>query len=630
MKKFLAAEAAGNPIPPPPRVCRFVYYILEEKKVSELWVNLEDSSVIKYVQHPRGVHPPIDPWEADDARKIVWNDPRFLDAIEKCGMTQKLDCVTFDGWMYGSNAPAEGPNRLGIKDRIMLLLIYVRDPATNHPDSNMYSFPLPFVPIYDVLESKLLRIDWIASGNDADDKDGFNYNTRAEGKNPLDSCVANEYIPELQDKLRDDLKPYNVIQPEGPSFACKGNEVSWQKWKFRVTFTPREGLVLHNVTYDNRQTFYRLAVEEMVVPYFDPRGPASRRCAFDFGDCGAGNAANELALGCDCLGTIKYFSGNIVDPKGNVKVRENVICMHEQDDGLLSKHTNYRTNRAVVQRRRILVIQSILTVGNYEYIFAWHLDQAAGIKLEVRASGIVSTTYIDGGKTTKWGTVVSPSVLAASHQHIFNVRIDPAIDGHENTVAFCDTERVPWGTGNPDGNAAFNKVNYIEKSSYLDIDIPKNRYVKIVNENKKNPISGNPIGYKLHAAPTALLMAQPDSVISKRAAFATHAFWVTKYRDGELYPGGVFTNQSSHENGGVMDAVLRNEDVRNTDVVLWHSFGLTHHPRVEDFPVMPAEMLTVSLTPNDFFTRNPAVDVPTSTQKFNRSVEVMDCKGCKM
>lgn len=79
-----------------------------------------------------------------------------------------------------------------------------------------------------------------------------------------------------------------------------------------------------------------------------------------------------------------------------------------------------------------------------------------------------------------------------------------------------------------------------------------------------------------------------------------------------------------------MDAVRRKDDVRNTDVVLWHSFGLTHHPRVEDFPVMPVEMMSMMLTPNDFFDRNPLLDIPPSTQKFNRSVEVMDCRSCKM
>lgn len=53
-------------------------------------------------------------------------------------------------------------------------------------------------------------------------------------------------------------------------------------------------------------------------------------------------------------------------------------------------------------------------------------------------------------------------------------------------------------------------------------------------------------------------------------------------------------------------------NIVNTDIVLWHTFGLTHFPAPEDFPVMPAEPMTVLLRPRNFFTKNPALDVPPS------------------
>jgi primary-amine oxidase len=352
--------------------------------------------------------------------------------------------------------------------------------------------------------------------------------------------------------------------------------------------------------------------------------------AFDFGDVGGGHCANELTLGCDCLGTIKYFNGHIVMPDGEVQVRKNVICMHEQDDGILWKHMNYRTSVTAVARRRILVLQTSLTVANYEYIFAWHFDQAASVHMEIRATGVVSTQPIDAGKKSKWGNIVAPGVLATSHQHIFNMRIDPAIDGYKNSIVVCDTELPPWDQKNPKGTGFYNSKKYVETSSAFDANINTNRYIKIVNENKINPISGQPVGYKLAAAPTALLLAPPGTIARKRAAFATHHFWVTKYKDNEYFAGGQWTNQSADEVDGVQDAVNRKENVRNEDLVLWHSFGLTHHVRVEDFPVMPAEILKISLHPNDFFTQNPGIDVPPSTQQFNRSVEVMECRSCHL
>ena len=120
--------------------------------------------------------------------------------------------------------------------------------------------------------------------------------------------------------------------------------------------------------------------------------------------------------------------------------------------------------------------------------------------------------------------------------------------------------------------------------------------------------------------PCQLLLASANSVVRARARFAEHHIWVTKYADGDLWAGGKWTNQSVREVDGLHDYAARNDPVRNEDVVLWHTFGMTHNPRVEDFPVMPVEITTISLKPSDFFTKNPAIDVPRSSQTANKSV----------
>jgi hypothetical protein len=89
---------------------------------------------------------------------------------------------------------------------------------------------------------------------------------------------------------------------------------------------------------------------------------------------------------------------------------------------VLTHVANWRTGRAVVTRMRELVVQFIITLANYEYVFAYKLDTAGGITLEVRATGIVSVVNIDPGKTSDYGNVVSNGVLAQNHQHIFAAR----------------------------------------------------------------------------------------------------------------------------------------------------------------------------------------------------------------
>ena len=72
---------------------------------------------------------------------------------------------------------------------------------------------------------------------------------------------------------------------------------------------------------------------------------------------------------------------------------------------------------------------------------------------------------------------------------------------------------------------------------------------------------------------------------------------------------GPWPNQ--HVGGaGLPEWTAADRPIVDTDVVLWHSFGLTHVVRPEDWPVMPVERTGFWLVPVGFFDRNPALDVP--------------------
>ncbi|KAG5811662.1 hypothetical protein H9Q74_004549 [Fusarium xylarioides] len=434
--------------------------------------------------------------ELDDVRIICLDSPVFKERIAKFNLPQGFEVVV-EPWPYGGLDAADGPNR-----RHMQALIYAAD--TKNRECNFWGYPLPIIPVIDAETREVIRIHEVATGG------GNDPHTFAEGdyaKVNIDHMTPSEYVPELlPGGLRRDLKELNVVQPSGPSF---------------------------NVEDSNQ--------------------------AFDFGDGTLGDACNNLQLGCDCLGVIKYFDGVLVDHSGTARTTKNVICLHEQDNGINWKHTNWRTGRAVVTRRRELVVQFIITLANYEYIFNYIFDQAGAITVQARATGIVSSVLIEEGKTAPWGNVVSPGILAQNHQHIFCVRIDPAIDGHQNTLV--QTESLPMpidARTNPNGNAYQVVTTPITASAVLDA----------------NPLQ------------------------------------IARSRDNEFYAGGRYTLQSVSEVEGVADAADRNDDVFQQDIVLWSVFGLTHNPRVEDWPVMPVEILDLHIKPADFFTANPAIDVP--------------------
>ncbi|KAH8817084.1 copper amine oxidase-like protein [Xylogone sp. PMI_703] len=613
LQKFLEVEHTSGisaSTPRPARLARVYYDVIGSDKIPVYYESVVDVNAgeeLNCEAISSTYHAALTLHEFDDLVEAVWASPLFKSALAEFTLPEGFE-VVIEPWPYGGPDPDEETRRY------FQGLCFAQDTRSGNPDSNFYGYPLPLVPVMDAHTKEIVRIDRLATGGE---EDGLSKETTS--KDVIGHCQPAEYIPELlPGGVRKDLKPLNVIQPEGPSFTVTDESlVEWQKWRFRVGFNYREGATIHDVWYDGRSVMYRLSVSEMTVPYADARSPFQRKQAFDFGDGGAGACANNLQLGCDCLGAIKYFNATTTQKDGSVVPAPNIICLHEQDNGIAWKHTNWRTGRAVVTRHRELVVQFIITLANYEYIFAYKFDQSGGIRCEVRATGIVSVVNIDKGKKSPYGNVVSPGALAQNHQHIFCVRIDPAVDGPKNTVLLEESHAVPFSEQrNPNGNFYEVVQTPIKRSTWVDAAPLDNRIVKIVNPSKINPVSGKPVGYKFTPAPTQTLLAQKDSTQARRAQFAQHHVWVTKYRDGELYAGGRFTLQSRDEVDGVADAVNRKDNVENDDVVVWNCFGLTHNPRVEDWPVMPVEILELYIKPVDFFTANPSIDVPS-----NRNLE---------
>ncbi len=416
--------------------------------------------------------------------------------------------------------------------------------------------------------------------------------------------------------MRDDLRPLEIVQPQGPSFTVDGWQVGWQRWRFRIGFTAREGLVLHQLRYQDggreRPILYRASYGELIVPYGDPGPDGYRKAAFDIGEYGLGALTNSLSLGCDCLGEIRYFDVDLCDEHGRSYTIENAICMHEEDFGILWKHYDAPTGHVEVRRSRRLVVSFIVTAANYEYAFYWYLYQDGSIEAEVKATGIVITQAAGEHGANEHGVLIAPGLLAPHHQHFFCVRLDMQVDGATNTVAEVETESVPPGPDNPHGNAFRVIATPLASESQARrmIDPLHGRYWTIANSRSRNAL-GDPVAYKLVPGANVLPFAHPDSDVMRRGAFMGAHLWVTRYDPRERFPAGEYPNQ--HPGGAGLPAYQRaNRPLLGEDVVVWYTFGSHHISRPEDWPVMPVERLGFALRPVGFFDRNPALDVPAS------------------
>ncbi len=422
------------------------------------------------------------------------------------------------------------------------------------------------------------------------------------------------YFPE-DHPPRPGLAPLAITQPDGPGFTLDGHQLAWQGWTLHVGLDPLEGIVLRDVAYLGRSILRRASISEMVVPYGDP-GPAHGwKNAFDIGEWGLGRLANSLTNGCDCLGEIRYLDGVLAGEQGEAGTVANAICVHEEDTGILWKHHDFLSGRTEVRRRRRLAVSSIATVGNYDYGFYWYLYQDGTLELEVRLTGMLSTAATDGPSNAPdppdpWLPAIAPGLAAPVHQHLFCARLDMAVDGPVNEVHEVDVVPLPAGAANPWGNGFSPAVTPLtsEGGAARLADPARSRTWLVVNPTVRNGL-GRPVAYRLLPRATPTLLAGEGSSIAARAGFATRNLWVTPYDPDQRRAAGDFPNQ--HPGGDGLPAwTAADRSLVGTEVVVWHTFGVTHVPRPEDWPVMPVETTGFQLLPAGFFDRNPALDVP--------------------
>jgi primary-amine oxidase len=577
------------------RIARYNVYKRGSQGVRQGLIDLRAGTIINEHFNPEA-RAMVAVAEVLEIEATVKADPRFQEALRRRGLIDYLDFMCIDPWTVGDFGHEIEKGR-----RVLNCFVWMR----TFPLDNYYAHPVEGLhALIDLSNLEVLKIeDHFAEKGD--------YIPVPMTPLNFDAAVLSSFRPPSA--------PLDVVQPGGAGFKVDGHRVTWENWDFRVGFNGREGLVLNTVGYTlgdrRRPVLYRASIAEMVVPYGSPERSHYRKNVFDSGEIGFGRMANSLKLGCDCLGVIHYFDAVVPDVFGTPRTIENCICLHEEDAGLSWKHFDVRTERTEVRRARKLVISSISTIGNYEYASYWYLHQDGRIEYEMKATGIINTAACHPGDPGRYGVEVAPGIVGHIHQHLFSARLDVEIDGPNNTVVECDTIAPPPGPENPYGNAFLLEETVLptEARAQRNVDFDRMRYWKVINRQAKNWL-GRPTGYKLEARSPVKPFTHPESPSGRRSRFIQHQLWVTPFDPAERFPAGEFVNQSTGDDG-IATWTRKDRPIEDTDIVLWHTFGLHHLPRSEDHPVQPCVVCGFTLAPIGFFDQNPVIDLPAQTNE---------------
>ncbi|MCS6912948.1 MAG: primary-amine oxidase [Myxococcales bacterium] len=535
------------------------------------------------------------------AQDLVRADSRWRAAMRRRGIADRdLGAVALEPWAIGHAGPGEGPARRLV--RVMSFFL--------GSSSNRYARPLEgVVATVDLGRREVLAVTDTGV-------------PRSASGRPLPvPPEPGDYDSRKVGPLRPPLRPLRITHPEGPNFTLNGHEVRWQKWRFRLSVHPREGLVLHTVGYEDggtvRPILYRASLSEMVVPYADP-DPAWRwRAAFDVGEYGLGVLGCSLQPGIDVPDGATFLDAVLPREDGSPRTLPRAIALWERDGGLLWRHWDYVSDVTHGRRARQLAVSFMAAVGNYDYMLTWVFSQDGALALEADLSGIMLAKGVGQLRADEdhapFGHLVAPGVSAIHHQHFLHFRLDLDIDGFRNNALLeMNSHPLPPQEHNPLGNAFRMELTPLrtEAQAQRDLNLATSRKWLIVNQVRRNAL-GHPTGFLLVPGENAVPLAAPDSAIRRRAGFINHHLWATRYAPGELYAAGDYPNQRS-EPGGLPVYVANNDTLQGQDIVLWYTLGVTHIPRPEEWPIMSSHRTGFLLLPAGFFHHNPSLDVPPS------------------
>ncbi|MGH2648510.1 MAG: hypothetical protein ACRDE8_13115, partial [Ginsengibacter sp.] len=179
--------------------------------ITEAVVDLNTGKVISTKHIPNVIGMGLD--EDSVADEIVKKDTRWVEALKKRGIS--IDSVTHKSIFTGDFGIAP----IGHREQLVI-------PKYKGSKMNIEGL----IAYTDFTDHKVLKI--------------------VDEQERISKKIDVNYFD--KDSLKDDKKgprPLIITQPEGVSFTIKGQEVSWENWRFRYGIDNREWLVIYDVRY---------------------------------------------------------------------------------------------------------------------------------------------------------------------------------------------------------------------------------------------------------------------------------------------------------------------------------------------------------------------------------------------
>ncbi|KAM4622396.1 amine oxidase [copper-containing] 3-like [Discoglossus pictus] len=401
-------------------------------------------------------------------------------------------------------------------------------------------------------------------------------------------------------------------EPQGPRYSVKNNQVLYKDWSVAFGVNVNSGLRLYDIKFKGERIVYELSIQEAISVY-GSNAPAGMMTRYMDGSFGIGRFVFQLVRGIDCPYSATYVDTyHLLDSDKWFRNRDS-ICIFELNTGLpLRRHfSNLESFYYGGLANTVLVVRSISTLGNYDYVFDFIFYQNGAIETKVHATGYISSSfYMEGGED--YGNRVGPHTLGTIHTHFINYKVDMDVGGTSNSLVAHDMEfesfNVPW---NPEMQIQrpkiTRKVLETENQAAFTLHGPMPRYVQFAS-NKTNKWN-HERSYRIQMVSFAGDFLPEKSGVHDSMNWAKYKLVVTKHKDNEHFSSSIYNQNDPWAPAVKFSDFIDNESIRNEDLVAWITAGFLHIPHSEDMPntVTAGNGVGFFLRPYNYFNEDPSV-----------------------
>ncbi|KAM5158129.1 diamine oxidase [copper-containing]-like [Mantella aurantiaca] len=425
------------------------------------------------------------------------------------------------------------------------------------------------------------------------------------------------FTPRGEFKTKTDIHGPKICEPQGKRYRVLGNYVEYTGWSFAYRFSTSTSLQIFDIRYNDERIAYEVSIQEAIAFYSGVTPAAMQSKALDSG-WGMGAVNHELAIGIDCPEVATYKDvHHFLDTDKPVQLK-NALCIFEMPMGVpLRRHfdSDYAGGYSFYAgvESHVLVVRTISTVYNYDYIWDFLFYQNGVIEVKVHATGYIQATFFTPSGLN-YGSKVHSHVLGNLHTHLIHYKVDLDVAGQENSFETMElkSENIsnPWSPGHFIVQSRMERTpRTSESQAAFRFGSPLPRYLMFHNPNKKNAW-GHGKSYRLQ------YNSHAHSVLPRRwheengVSWSRYSLAVTRHRDSEVTSSSWYNQNDPWQPPVTFQRFIHdNDNIVNQDLVAWVTVGFLHIPHSEDIPntSTPGNAVGFFLRPFNFFDEDPSV-----------------------